>query len=853
MSVTNRKMFNRAARNKVRQMGGIMASSEPLIQEVARFQPGGSVFSPRAGDKMLGVTLGGIGGRATEGTQMTGSTLRNLLSAPNAAEIEQRLLSNFEADVSRQRLNNILEKADILGLRSDRNIANFSDVFNFVQEVNPNFKFTQDAFNKLYGEGANAATRGEFLTNVLKGIGIMPSAVGVDVAKGVSDFLGGFTNDQLLKFASGELKRDGVDMSLAAQELFEREVKAGVDPNASAKRIKDVTGFDVKALAAMSAQRQKGIEGLLTSQPGITVKDPEGLMASERAGQPPLSMTAADVRAAENRGIRAAEDALLQSRNVVDPQTSQGTDIQAILQGLESKFRPPPDETGAPSLGLGVPFDPEAEDRAKAPGEREFRKQQEEQIYADAVARDRAEAAEAAEAESEREFRKRQEKLIYEEAQGAEGRAEIAGESAEALGGDPSKAQASYNNLGLRLTTGDAGADDPRIKRIMDEFIGNIDEYDGLDSGLAIAKIGFMMAAGESPNAIVNIANALSKGADMFLKDDKERRAFQRQVDLAALQYSMGEVSKIRQQARTDERTFTDFVDKDGNAVRVSTADYLRNGGKLPEGLMDKTMYTTIQKAIIERDKEFQKLKNDQIKAMRLSPEQQGALETRYRGFYTAASEAETAGTLIETVMMNSDEIVGGMPAVLQTGANFLAIFGADAPEGWNNQKIGVQNLKAALQSVVPATLGKTQSANSISNRDVELLIQAFLGEGGIMSSNGDGTYAFLTTSKEAFLNSLKNGLRAVRKAQAEALNGMSSIENQLRYDFYTTGGRRFVTPGDASSGLALLAPFQQGSAAQFGATAKQGVTLDSLVRGQDDIFTVNPKLYEMLQTGSTT
>jgi hypothetical protein len=144
MTVTNRKMFNRGARNKVRQMGGIMASSEPLIQEVARFQPGGSVFSPQAGDKMLGVTLGGIGGKATEGTQMTGSTLRNLLNDPNAGEIEQRLLSNFEADVSRQRLNNILEKADILGLRSDRNIANFSDIFNFVQEVNPNFKLIGD-------------------------------------------------------------------------------------------------------------------------------------------------------------------------------------------------------------------------------------------------------------------------------------------------------------------------------------------------------------------------------------------------------------------------------------------------------------------------------------------------------------------------------------------------------------------------------------------------------------------------------------------------------------------------------------------------------------------------------------
>ena len=69
--------------------------------------------------------------------------------------------------------------------------------------MNPNFKFTPEAFNKLYGESADASTRGEFLGRVLKGAGILPLAVGVDVAKGVSDYLGGFTNDQLLKFASG--------------------------------------------------------------------------------------------------------------------------------------------------------------------------------------------------------------------------------------------------------------------------------------------------------------------------------------------------------------------------------------------------------------------------------------------------------------------------------------------------------------------------------------------------------------------------------------------------------------------------------------------------------------------------
>ena len=43
MSVMNRKMFRRDARNKLRNLGGIMASSEPLIQEVTKFQNGGNV------------------------------------------------------------------------------------------------------------------------------------------------------------------------------------------------------------------------------------------------------------------------------------------------------------------------------------------------------------------------------------------------------------------------------------------------------------------------------------------------------------------------------------------------------------------------------------------------------------------------------------------------------------------------------------------------------------------------------------------------------------------------------------------------------------------------------------------
>ena len=51
MSVTNRKMFRpRNARNKLNQMGGIMASSPELASTVTRYSQGGPVANFRDGD-----------------------------------------------------------------------------------------------------------------------------------------------------------------------------------------------------------------------------------------------------------------------------------------------------------------------------------------------------------------------------------------------------------------------------------------------------------------------------------------------------------------------------------------------------------------------------------------------------------------------------------------------------------------------------------------------------------------------------------------------------------------------------------------------------------------------------------
>jgi hypothetical protein len=345
------------------------------------------------------------------------------------------------------------------------------------------------------------------------------------------------------------------------------------------------------------------------------------------------------------------------------------------------------------------------------------------------------------------------------------------------------------------------------------------------------------MAAGKDPSAIVNIAKAMEDGADMFIKDKQQRDAFNRQVQLSALQYGMGEISKERAQERLDKRTFTDFVngsDKTitykgvkyapGRTIRVSNADYLANDGKLPEELITEKVYTTNQTAITAREKAAADAARKAVENRTMSVTDQRNFIKDYSALVKKASEAETAGTLIETVIMKAPKIVGAKPALKQAGANFLGVFGVSAPKGWNAQKLGVQDLKAALQSVVPATLGSTQSANSISNRDVELLIQGFLAD-GIMTPNKDGTFAFVATTQETFVN----GLRAVRKSQAEALQGMTAIDDQL-LELYTPGGR---------VGSSLTSPLRKEGIFTPGGTAAKGVKIGSMKQADDGIWDV--------------
>lgn len=836
MTVTNRKMFKRDARDKVRQMGGIMASSEPLMQEVARFQPGGSVdtrdyfqslmksskfgggqqlseetldfLEKRFGKQMpsynknvdIGVDsdtnfiLGKDKGTGLGGIPFIRAPQQNVNLASRRKEVPM-LIAEREQLAQQQKLRKILGLAEKAGFKLDAPVRNKEEVLDFIKSVDPTFNLTAKAYEKLFGGDPNVARKtGTTIGNFMKSLLVVPTATTLDSAKGIGQALFGetkaYSKDELRGLISGQMKTEPgvkIDLANAALDLYQREITGAFarNPEEVAQEIKNISGFDVKAMSAMKMRKTEdpsGILGVLTGEgSGMQVTDPKGFMGAERAGQPPRSLTAADserLREQERRlqqaDFREAEDALLQSRGISDPQSSQGADIQAILQGLESKFKPPPDETGEPSKGLGVDF--QTGQRAKID---------------DAVKKAaEVEGDPLTEAQSTAEQIDKLEKVSQ--------------ESEESLNNkNLEKPKETYGDFGKNIGSGsidsNQGAKDARLKQLIKEFTDNAPKYEGLDSGLAIAKIGFMMAAGESPNAIVNISNALNKGADMFMADDAKKKEFTRQVELSGLQYGLGEIGKIREDERARARflfeknydleyfTVKD-VDDDGNetfrSVALSKKFIAENG--LPDNVMNSDLtgkYMTLQAAIA-------KSTNDDLDAVRLKGKDIPKIDEFRQGLTTNVTNVISATNSIDLlkrfIEYNEDGQVVGVANGLETAwGRALTAAGFTPDKKYTDREKAIADVAQVFQSLIPLTLGKDQSANSISNFDVERLAKAYVG----INIDSKNPFALSFTAQAFITSQMQRQIRLFEREQEKNIRDINSkITNEGLVFFYGAG-----------------------------------------------------------------
>jgi|LULO01.1.fsa_nt_gb hypothetical protein len=343
------------------------------------------------------------------------------------------------------------------------------------------------------------------------------------------------------------------------------------------------------------------------------------------------------------------------------------------------------------------------------------------------------------------------------------------------------------------------------LKQLMQEFTQNAPKYEGMDKNLALAKMFFSIAAGDSPDAVTNIAKGLEQGADAFIKDKAQKDEFNRQVQLSALKYGLGEIGKNkafeRQKALTTFNKQFDFekyivgpegfTDERGNTyaegdeVTVSKAFLAENG--TPPGLTS----TSFAKALLEK----QAANTKAIRKARENMTVKDLAKTdKYIENYSKATtgmlEASNGIKLTKGFMLDvaGDKVTGFKPAFQSLWSRASAVLGKDAPKSYTDRDVAVADMKKVFQQLIPLTLGRDQSANSISDRDVSFLADAFVTEQVMQGGVG----ALVAMPKEILLDKSRKIIERFQTAQ---------IENASKLNAYDAQAQEFILPSGASIG----------------------------------------------------
>jgi hypothetical protein len=329
-----------------------------------------------------------------------------------------------------------------------------------------------------------------------------------------------------------------------------------------------------------------------------------------------------------------------------------------------------------------------------------------------------------------------------------------------------------------------------RLGMLMKRFTDAAPKYEGLDSGLALMQMGAIMAGGTSPNAIKNIADALTVTSEKQIKDKSKRDEFNRQLNLSALQYGLGEISKEDAQKRQDDRNFITLVaSKDGTNpltgekiskgenIRVSMTDMLNKD--IPSMFKDKDMYVAELDAAVKAKKAVNDLINEQRKELILSD----TAAVKQQELYNQASKQyiqSTAGLQFvdkALITLSEDEVTG-----LKGGAKDLTLkvataLGLKVGHKFKSKKEFEDSVKKAFQKLIPTALGGVQSANSISDRDVQFLADAYI-ESSILKG---GTFNLVTVNEDILIGKLQTLRDTFIDNQKAGLSGMRQVNDFLR------------------------------------------------------------------------
>lgn len=355
-----------------------------------------------------------------------------------------------------------------------------------------------------------------------------------------------------------------------------------------------------------------------------------------------------------------------------------------------------------------------------------------------------------------------------------------------------------------------------QLKTLMAEFTQSAPEYQGMDQGLAIAKIGFAMAAGKSSNAIQNIASALEKGADEFIKDKRERDAFNRQIQLSALQYGLGEVGKQRAERRLaarEGRKLTYWVaDKD---MKFNGIEYKKNETvAIPQGFIEKEglppgiTLPTMAKASLEANAKYKKFLQEQKEKGIITDEAYRKNSERMTQAATDFSSSNQLRELLNSQIVSVAE--GKVTGLSNAGAALINRFanaaGVNLGEKFESKEAYDMAMQKVANKMVNELLG--EGSKTMSDMDRRLAQE-------IVGYYGAGLFDYAFVDQDLLLQKVQSTLVEVENKNRRSLNTMRDIiDSSAGKTFYS--GRPVVY----REALATAGPYlSEGQAGGFGLT----------------------------------
>ena len=470
MNPFNRKMFNskpsRPARNKLNQMGGIMASSVPLMQGVQKFATGNMVRSNNLVDDLRNILPIQIDPRLP--------MVRRLNQTPPTSEMSKLNLEQRKQDD--ENLRAVYGVASIPGAAMATGASAVSaGISNIIDDVAFSSLGRQLGFSE-YGEKAPPPAEGTDYLNKLRTDGVFADSGSPEIDAVISE------KEQLEQDAIKEkLEAEGYDLSQEDSIFSPQPSTLGfLDPGA--------------------ANRPK------------TLAEQESFETSDKLGDSIVSSSINEFN----------EDAemMFDSDSVVDGFTSIGASSARTALTGESKTTTK-EGVEKPTIAKILPSS-----TGQAVAEAGERVNATMKSIADLIANPNVSEIEKNDAILEQFGKKSPEENI----KGLKKRAE----------------------LNAQLYRDIAGVDPEEDKKI---------------DGYNLAMMGFMIAAGDSPDALQNIAAGMAKGTSMMMDTKKARQERDRQFKVAGLDKAIQDDEKRKQLAidasnKTQDRRFSVLTDQ---------------------------------------------------------------------------------------------------------------------------------------------------------------------------------------------------------------------------------------------------------------------------------------------------